>query len=161
MFNKLVRLVCFALGGHTEWYEPTRDERGRISTSGHLEGYDRADTWVPDEGIEYPDGTPVLDKCAVLRENPGLAFRSPLLQVGCGEWQKMDTVVDEPLLSALASPQSFGVLALMCNQEARSADVRKEPGPFDYVDVPYFVEWWRKQGARYGTIVNRQIVWEG
>jgi len=154
-------LICFGLGGHSvdtaeTWKDGTR-------TKGHISGYDSPESFeralARGEKAEYPPlaGLPVLDKRAVLRADPMLSFRGPLVDVDLkdDEIERVDTAAARNMLPGLSG--GFDILAAAAIAHAG----KPEPGPLDSISVDAYVRWWTTRGARLGHMdpTGLVIVW--
>lgn len=157
-------LVWFGLGGHCIEFASERTSHGSSKSS--ISGYDSPESFEPTKSV-YSDtefeGTPVIDKCAVLTRKPFLAIKSPLVNVDLadGEEDRLSTaelqgsIVGQAVMSG--PPNEFGTFAAL---QVRHNKTSFEPGPLDSISVPAFIEWWRSHGARIGTIHDNTIHWE-
>jgi len=158
---KKAYLVSFGLGGHSvdtaeTWKDGTRSK-------GHISGYDSPESFEcaleRGEKAEYPPlaRVPVLDKRHILRRKPGLALRSPLVDVDLedGAIDRVDTKAARLMLPALSG--GFEVLA----GRASAHEGKPEPGPLDSVSLGDFIVWWVSRGARLGHMDEQglRIVW--
>lgn len=150
MKSEKVALVSFGLGGHSEDYH-------REGGSAHLSGYDKPDDWKPDEGVDYSTAV-VIDKRDILEINPGLAFRSPLVNPATQGVDKFHTNLLGSIIAGEMAARSGLVAACIAIHATTPEDA---PGPFDRVGVPEYTAWWKSHGAKVG-IVNAQgrIAWE-
>jgi len=154
------RLITFGLGGHSVELEYSGNS---ISPTSHLSGYDDPESfWRRHNGEDpsdrYPDGCPVIDKRAILQEHPGLAFTSPMAKIGIDEpeiFNGQDSLIAQAVLKDPGN--TFGTYLRIDRTQKKFS---KEPSSLDYVPIPYYVEWWRKRGARIGMVQNGQFIWE-
>jgi hypothetical protein len=154
-------LICFGLGGHfVETVETGKDGR---RVKGHTSGYDSPESFERalggGEKADYPPlaGVPVLDKRKILRKEPMLSFRSPLVGVDLkdDEIERVDTEAARNMLPGLSG--GFETLAAA----AIAHGGKKEPGPLDTVSLQAYVRWWTARGARLGRMndAGLRIVW--
>ena len=157
-------LVWFGLGGHVIEFPSVRTSTG--STKSSISGYDSPESFMADKpsytDVEF-EGTPVIDKCAVLSRKPSLAIKSPLVNVDLadGEEDRLSAAAVAGSMVYQATSQdpgnAFGALGRVHIAHAKASP---EPGPLDSISVPAFIEWWRSHGARIGTIHDNTIHWE-
>lgn len=109
---------------------------------------------------EVVEGGYVLDKRAVLEENPALAFLSPMCRgdLPAGTIRRFRESVPHPedsivAQSIITSPEHplRGLVGLMC----QCADCES----FDDVAPDVFAAWWADKGARVGRRRGNEIVW--
>jgi len=153
------RLITFGLGGHSVELEYPE---GSLSPTSHLSGYDDPESFwrrlYDGESDRYPDGCPVIDKRSILLEHPGLAFTSPMPKIGIDKpeiFSGQDSLIAQAVLQDPGN--SFGTYLRIDRTQKKFS---KEPSSLDYVPIPYYVEWWRKRGARVGTVQGGRFVWE-
>jgi hypothetical protein len=141
-----VAVLGFGLGGHSEDYS---------NVTAHLSGYDSPEIWTPDEGVNYA-GCVVIDKRDVVMEKPSLAYKSPLLDATSKEIDRFSRhFMSSPVAQAVAE-NSTTLAACARLHESTPED---EPGPFDRVPVPVYLQWWKRHGARTGEVIGGRIVW--
>lgn len=154
-------LICFGLGGHSVETAETYKDGTRVK--GSLSGYDSPESFeralAHGEKAEYPPlgGVPVLDQRRVLRANPMLSVRSPLVDVDLAEGtvDRLDTAAAQRMLPGLSG--GFDTLAAAALAHAG----KLEPGPLDGVSVADFIAWWVSRDARLGRMdeTGTRIVW--
>lgn len=151
MTKRICHLVTFGLGGHGE----------ELTPKCHVSGYCKPENWSASReashDVIYPDGTPVIDKRAILEKSPYLAFESPMVDPTLVDTEVSRCPSPDPLFAAAVQHNELGTL-LNCHAAHKAKT--KEPGPLDSVSVAAFVDWWRKNGARIGEIHNGSIFWE-
>lgn len=156
-------LISFGLAGHLVYTSDTWKDGCRVK--GQISGYDTPESFVNalsrGEKSSYPPlgGVPVLDKRAVLRDQPALAIKSPLVDVDLedGAIDRIDTGSARALLPGLSG--QFETLAGMAIVHALAG--KKEPGPLDSISLATFIEWWTSRGARLGHMDDDglTIIW--
>ncbi len=154
-------LICFGLGGH--FVETVETWKDGTRVKGHTSGYDSPEsferTLAGGEKAGYPPlgGVPVLDKRAVLRADPMLSFRGPLVDVDLKDdaIDRVDTAAARNMLLGLSG--GFDTLAAAAIAHAG----KPEPGPLDSVSVQALITWWVDRGARLGRMdeTGTRIVW--
>lgn len=152
------RLICFGLGGH--WVELEYDDP---NTSGHLSGYDDPESFwkrlsPEDPADRYPDGCPVIDKRSVLEKRPALGIVCPMPKVGIDEPEHFaghDSIVAQAMTKDPGN--AYGTYLRI---DKAHKEITREPGPLDYVPIAYYLEWWRKRGARVGVVHQGQFIWD-
>jgi len=151
MFNDEVGLIEFGLGGHTEHLVPVNGG----SWGGTCSGYQSPESFwghvEKRDGLRHviPDGTPVLDRCDVLRKHPEYAFNSPMVGVALDHVERCPE--PDPLM-AMGFGGAFKAFALK-----RIAD--KEWSGLDTIPLASYLHWWVKRGARVGFTSGRSFVW--
>lgn len=162
-------VIWVGLGGfHADFYPgPWRKLGGKgggrtRDGAGHLSGYDLE----PDAALAaclrdgvVPDGTPVIDKCAVLAADGGarLSFQSPMLNLDGRADVTPEEIARHPLMQAAAVvPELTDGNAYVSLGAAAIAGAINLSG----TDVADYVAYWRKAGARIGTVQAGTIVWE-
>ncbi len=68
-------LITFGLAGHNEAL--VLEKSSPLSSNCSMSGYSKPDTWKAREKTDYVL-TPVIDKRAVLKDNPGFSWLSPM-----------------------------------------------------------------------------------
>lgn len=146
-----VAVVGFGLGGHHEDYFC-------VGGSSHLSGYDSPENWKPDEGVDYSKAV-VIDKREAVNADHSLAYQSPLLGVGLEiAVEKFETDLVCSIMFQEIS--RLNPMVAVCATIAEGVP-KDEPGPFDRVNVPTYMAWWKSRGARIGIVDPKgRIVWE-
>lgn len=168
--EKTAGLLHFGRGGHSIEFLPTPGSRSTLS------GYDSPELflWELNERGKYagsyilPDGCPAIDVRAAV-EQPGgvsIALRAPLADL---------EITDEAHIERLNAKGSIMAAAMMDEPGNQYGQMLRahaafgvlepdEPGPLDRVSVARYFAYWRKHGARIGTletIDGRRILrWE-
>jgi len=149
-------LVTFGLGGCTAYLAPQKD----FGTC-FIQGYEHPETW-DQHAHEYEnrptptivEGAILLDKRAVLENDPRTSFNSPLVDpaLQSGEEERLSTEnVSETMLRGLGG--SFRLLA--AHKKANS-----EWRGLDSVSVDAYVQWWTERGAKVGVFANGRSQWQ-
>ncbi len=154
-------LICFGLGGH--FVETAETWKDGTRVKGHTSGYDSPESFeralAGGEKAGYPPlaSVPVLDKRAVLRADPMLSVRGPLVDVDLKDdtIERVDTAAAQRMLPGLSG--GFEMLAAA----AIAHEGKPEPGPLDSISIPAYVRWWTARGARLGRMdeTGTRIVW--
>ncbi len=130
--ERICALIEFTPRGYVEHYLP---DAGSGISSSRLEGYEAPEEWKPDEGAQYPDSLPVLDKRAPLMGGLNVLLKAPVLRL-------YDPFEDDE-----------GVKALIERLSSKSWNLRK-------CGLEEHIAYWRRNGARTGHIMRGQIVWD-
>lgn len=104
---------------------------------------------------ESMEGCMLIDKRAVLENNPGLAFRSPMCNPRLRD-DETDRLFDRSYLK-----DDFAVTLLREFAKAGWGAVIASGavGGLDFVSPAAYVGWWRDKGARIGQVINGRAVW--
>lgn len=148
----VAKLVCFGEGGDSvEW-------GGGCRSTGYGSP-ERPHASEPEEGKEYPDGTPVIDKRPAVKTQPGFrhVFNGPIVDVDLeeeevGELPQVSSVMADTLSEG---GSEYGALLTLHKSQPRT-----KAGALDFVSTKKYVEGWREVGARIGFYRGGKIVWE-
>ena len=106
------------------------------------------------------EGGIVVEKRDALSDDPGLAARSPMLDVGLepGKADRLrdfctpDNTVLQSFADGDGQQQFIAALALKSIEDVEFRGL-------DYVSLPAYIAWWRKRGAYIGKRFGDTIVW--
>ncbi|AMV35705.1 hypothetical protein VN12_26670 [Pirellula sp. SH-Sr6A] len=148
----VAKLVCFGAGGDSvEW-------GGGCRSTGYGSP-ERPHAAEPEDGKEYPDGTPVIDKRPAVKTKAGFrhVFNGPIVQVDLEDEETEDLPeVSSVMAGALSEGgNEYGALLTLHKSQSRS-----KPGALDFVSIKKYVDGWREVGARIGFYKSGKIVWE-
>lgn len=159
-------LISFGLGGHH-----IDVNRGEGYGNCSISGYDTPERFERElasgHKSSYPPlaDVPVIDKRAVLQQNPCLAIKSPMVnaKLPAGAISRFADILADPADSlvvrsfAQGDSQQRGLAAMAI------AAATTTFGGLDDVAPDVYLEWWRSHGARIGRMDTDgcRILWEG
>jgi hypothetical protein len=158
------KLVFFGLAGHCIELAPYME--GTLNYGqGSLSGYDNPERFEKELASgHYADyeleGALVIDKRAVLEENPGLSWKSPMCSVSIVDDLEIKRCPEvDPIMASAMRGNQFGTLIAM-QAIGYGKEKPTDPGLLDDISPRAYCRWWHKYGARLGQIRNNSIVWD-
>ena len=129
--ERICALIEFTPRGHMEYMQPKEKATGWMT----LEGYEKPESWHPNQETIYPDGIPILDKRPPLDDSISVLLRAPNLRL-------CDPFEDDAVINSLIERFS-----------SDNWNLRK-------CALPGHLEYWTANGARLGHIVQGRITWD-